>query len=182
MGLVLFLATVALFLWWGRERRLLLRAPQPVRLGALAKAVKGGTDGPNLTGHFAGREVRAGLLPPVESESAAAQEGSGGRWQSLILLAECPSFRLYWERDPALGRRAPLLTTDHPVDLAHLVRWAELEPLLADGETLLMGEEGRLCLLEHLPGDGLPTPERLLAHLDLLDRAAEVLQEKTGRP
>lgn len=175
MGLVLFLALVLLFLWWGRERRAFLRAPQTVRLAALARAVKGAVDGARITGQFAGRDVRAGLLEPTPSESAAAQEEAGHRWQTAMQLPECPAFRLYWALDPALGRRAPLLTGPDPERLGALVHWAELEPLLADGETILIGEEGQLCLLEQLPGDGLPTPERLLAHLDLLDRASEVV-------
>lgn len=179
MGLVLFLALVLLFLWWGRERRAFLRAPQTVRLVALARAVKGAVDGGRITGQFAGRDVRAGLLEPTSSESAAAQEQAGMRWQSAIVLPDsATAFRLHWAVDPALRRRAPVLTGVDPGSLVDLVRWAELEPLLADGETILVGEEGRLCLLEQLPGDGLPTPERLLAHLDLLDRAAEVLAGK----
>lgn len=178
MGLVLFLALVLLFLWWGRERRAFLRAPQTVRLAALARAVKGAVDGGRITGQFAGRDVRAGLLAPPSSESAAAQEEAGMRWETAIHLTDCPEFRLHWAIDQALRRRAPLLTGADPGALDNVVRWAELEPLLADGETILVGEEGRLCVLEQLPGDGLPTPERLLAHLDLLDRAAEVLAGK----
>ncbi|HLO04913.1 MAG TPA: hypothetical protein VK191_17530 [Symbiobacteriaceae bacterium] len=176
MGLVLFLVLMLLFFWWGRERRAFLRAPQPVRLGALARAVKGAVDGRRITGQFAGHDVRAGLLLPTGSQSAAAQEEAGMHWQTVIQMPECAPFRLHWAIDPAVGRRAPLLTGPDPVSLEHLLRWAELEPLLADGETILVGEEGRLCLLERLPGDGLPTPERLLAHLDLLDRAAETLR------
>lgn len=175
MGLVLFLATVALFLWWGRERRAFLRAPQPVRLAALARTVKGAVAGDRITGQFAGRAVKAGLLGSLPSELAATQEGAGLRWQTVIELPESTPFQLSWALDPSLGRRAPLLTGPDPGRFEHLVRWAELEPPLADGETVLIGEEGRLCLLEQLPGDGLPTPERLLAHLDLLDRAAEVI-------
>lgn len=178
VGLLLFMALVLLFLWWGRERRAFLRAPQTIRLAALARAVKGAVDGARITGQFAGHDVRAGLLAPPESESAAAQEEAGMRWETAIHLADCPSFRLHWALDPALRRRAPLLTGADPGGLEDLVRWAELEPLLADGETILVGEEGRLCVLEALPGDGLPTPERLLAHLDLLDRAAEVVLTK----
>jgi hypothetical protein len=181
VGLLLFLALVLVFLWWGRERRLFLRAPQPLRLAALAKAARGAVDGSQITGQFAGRDVLAGLVVPPRSESAAAQEGTGVRWRTAIRLPDCPAFQLHWAVDPDLGRRAPRLTGVEPTSLAHLVHWAELEPLLADGETILVGEEGRLCLMESLPGDGLPTPERLLAHLDLLDRAAEIVQPKVAR-
>jgi hypothetical protein len=178
MGLALFVLLVGLFLWWGRERRGFLRAPQPIRLAALARAVKGAVTDGRVVGQFAGREVIAGLARPLASEVAAAQESPGLLWESAIHLASAPSFQLHWAIDPGLGRRAPILTGADPARLAGLVRWAELEPLLADGETRLMGEGERLIVAEYLPGHGVPTPERLLAHLDLVDRAGALLEGK----
>lgn len=168
VGLLLFVALVGLFLWWGRERRAFLRAPQPVRLAALARAVKGAVTDGKVVGRFAGREVQAGAVPATEAAV----------WESAISLEGGPAFELYWALDAELGRRAPVLTGAEPERLAKLIRWAELEPLLADGETRLRCDGERLVVAELLPGDGMPTPERLLAHLDLGDRVASFLEGK----
>jgi hypothetical protein len=163
VGPILFLVLVGLFLWWGWSRRRWLEAGEADRLLSLAAACRGEV-GPNgVHGTWAGRPVWG-----RREEST---------WRTAMAVPDGRPFRISWRpvSPDGKGRLAlGLAESDAGAELADLVRMAELEPVLGDPHTWVAWEDGLLMMGERLPG-GLPTPERFLSHLDLLERTALVV-------